>query len=127
MGMGKLGYSVLTRQAGHDFVTHHDLPALLDEVRPDCVLTDFQMGLVDGLDVAQAVHEHDAHMPLVLHTNALDALPANHPSLAYVSAMRPKPTQGELKRHCALVDNVFRSAMHNHGKADLFSNREHER
>jgi len=53
---------------------------LIDKVRPDIVVTDLQMPLMDGLELVKAVRANDSSLPIVLvtakgsETTAIDAL-----------------------------------------------------
>jgi len=115
----RLDYNVVARLQGQDFIDATDLPALLKDAKPDCVLTDFQMGMCDGIQVADAVKQHNQLVPVVLHTNAIEQLPGEE-HLLNIAAMRPKPLAGETKAHCESIHNLFSAALENAGRIDLF-------
>lgn len=64
-----LGYEVVAKRAGHDFDFMEDIASLIREVAPDCILTDFNMGLVNGLDTLDAAKAVAPNIPVIMHSS----------------------------------------------------------
>jgi FixJ family two-component response regulator len=62
-GLGRLGYRC------HPFASGKDLLDALDYLEPDCVLLDFRMPQMDGMETLRAIPAGKKHIPVIFFTS----------------------------------------------------------
>lgn len=65
----KRGYEVITACANDDFLFPEELAEVIQREKPDCILTDFAMGFMDGLDTLEAAKQVAPGVPVVLNSS----------------------------------------------------------
>ncbi len=91
-----------TALADEGFAVEDFLPDSIDALReriqadpPDLVLSDFNMPLVDGLNVARTVRHANAKIPVIIMSANRDEARDAHLKAVGVRAILHKPIQGE--------------------------------
>ena len=62
--------STIVKEQGHDILTaNNGLEALetIEEHKPDCILLDMLMPVMDGLQVLEKMQELNLHIPVIEH------------------------------------------------------------
>ena len=120
IAFSRRGFDVVTKQAGPDFFDAQELHEVLADIRPDCVLSDYDMGSLNGADAYQTVRHFDRALPFILHTNSVDQLDAAR--LQGSIAVRHKPVGNEeLANHTKSCTELFSEALKHAGKIDIFA------
>jgi CheY-like chemotaxis protein len=65
----KRGYEVVTTCAVDDFMFREELAEIIQREKPDCILTDFAMGFMNGFDTLRAAQEVAPGVPVVLNSS----------------------------------------------------------
>ena len=121
MAFKRRGFDVITRQAGPDFDTPAELATIMDETKPDCLLTDFNMGPLTGADAFETARTYNPIMPVILHTNNMAEVEAVESRLYGITALRHKPTGNhELKEHVDACTDLFSKALRSFGRLNIF-------